>query len=93
MALRMSISMISAAAWVFAAAPVLAQSAPASSNEQTAKARDPNEVVCEKQEVVGSRLGYTRICKTRAQWAEQRRLDRMDIEQVQTQRGCKDSGC
>jgi hypothetical protein len=27
---------------------------------------------------------------TRAQWAEQKRLDREEISRVQTQRGCKD---
>jgi invasion protein IalB len=93
MRLRQGISVIAAMAWIVSAAPAAAQAAPASPNAQNAKPRDPNEVVCEKQEVVGSRLGYTRVCKTRAEWAEQRRQDRMDIEHVQTQRGCHDSGC
>ncbi len=53
----------------------------------------PNEVVCEKQEVVGSRLATQRICKTRAQWAEQRLNDRSEIERIQTQRGCTKNGC
>jgi hypothetical protein len=55
--------------------------------QQKKKAFDPNEVVCERQQELGSRLGSKRICKTRAEWAEERRLDRMEIDRVQTQRG------
>lgn len=51
------------------------------------KTRDPNEVVCERQEELGSRLGGTKVCKTRAEWAEERRVSRQDIDKVQTQRG------
>ena len=32
-------------------------------------AEDPNERVCEKQTVVGSRLAVRRVCATRAEWA------------------------
>jgi len=49
--------------------------------------RDPNAIVCEKVEVVGSRLGTKRVCKTRAEWAEMRRLDRHEIDKAQVQRG------
>ena len=45
--------------------------------------RDPNEVVCEKQEVLGSRLSTKRVCMTRAQWQEQRMQDRMDLDRAQ----------
>ena len=48
-----------------------------------------NEVVCEKQEVIGSRLSVKRICKTRSQWADQKLQDRMEVEKVQVQRGMK----
>jgi invasion protein IalB len=51
---------------------------------------DPNEVVCEKEQDSGSRLVTRRICMTRSQWAEQRRLNRQDIEKIQTQRPCVD---
>jgi hypothetical protein len=55
------------------------------------KGPDPNETVCEKVEVVGSRLATNRICMSRAQWAEQKRLTREEIEKVQVQRPCKDT--
>ena len=70
------------AAW----APASAQ-APAQPQQRNAKpARDPNEIVCERQKEIGSRLASTKVCKTRAQWAEDQRADRMVIEKVQTQR-------
>lgn len=39
-------------------------------------AKDPNEIVCEKQTVLGSRLAKRKVCATRAEWAEKRRLDK-----------------
>jgi hypothetical protein len=68
-------------------APAFGQAAP--QNGQKAKSTsDPNEVVCEKQEETGSRLASHKVCMTRAQWAEQKRLNRMDIDKLQTQRAC-----
>ena len=64
------------------AAPSFAQDKPAK------PAKDgPDEVICEKVEVIGSRLSVKRVCMTRAQWAERRQLDRQELERVQTQRG------
>jgi hypothetical protein len=45
---------------------------------------DPNETVCERETIVGSRLATRRTCMTRAQWAEQNRLERQAVEQSQT---------
>jgi hypothetical protein len=50
------------------------------------KTRDPNEVICEKQQEIGSRLASKRVCMTRSQWQEQRRLDRQDLDKAQMQR-------
>ncbi|HET6536361.1 MAG TPA: hypothetical protein VFG41_09275 [Sphingomicrobium sp.] len=50
------------------------------------KTPDPNEVVCEKQQEIGSRIATKRVCLTRSQWDEQRRLDRQDIDKAQVQR-------
>jgi hypothetical protein len=62
------------------------------SNPQTQKlvnsTADPNEIVCEKIHVIGSRLETNRVCMTRAQWKEQERLNRDEVNRVQTQRGC-----
>jgi hypothetical protein len=61
---------------------------------QAKKGRDPNEIVCQKVEVLGSRLATKRVCQTRAEWAEQLRQDRMDTDRAQMQRACgQGSGC
>ena len=82
---------ISAAALAVAsiASPGFAQDSQQQQQQQQQagkKAADPNEVVCEKQQETGSRLASERVCMTRSQWAEQRRLDRQDIEKAQTSR-------
>ena len=59
---------------------------PADQQEQSKKkTRDPNETVCEEEEVLGSRLATRRVCLTRAQWAEKRRDDRALVDRSQTQ--------
>lgn len=54
---------------------------------------DPTEVLCEKVEQIGTRLAADRVCMSRAQWAEQERLSREEINRAQTQRGCKNTQC
>ena len=44
---------------------------------------DPNKIICETQEVIGSRLATKRVCATRAQWAERRLQERLQIDQSQ----------
>ncbi|HVE01118.1 MAG TPA: hypothetical protein VNB78_05420 [Sphingomicrobium sp.] len=51
------------------------------------KMLDPNEMVCEKQGVPGSRLVAARVCHTRAEWADLKGQDRQELERVQVQRG------
>lgn len=48
-------------------------------------AKDPNERVCEDIIAVGSRLAMKRVCATRAQWEETRRLDREALDNAQRQ--------
>jgi hypothetical protein len=50
------------------------------------KTPDPNEVVCEKQQDTSSRLVSHKVCMTRSEWSEQRRLDRQEIDKAQTLR-------
>ena len=77
--------------------PVLlcaASAAAETSSEATKKARnsDPNKLICETSIETGSRLARKRTCLTAAQWEEQRRQNRMDIERQQTQQGMKSPG-
>ncbi|RJF93355.1 hypothetical protein D3876_03140 [Sphingomonas cavernae] len=57
------------------------------------KKGDPDEVVCEKQEVLGSRLAVKKVCKTRAQWEEQRRADRDLVHKSQMGSCARQAGC
>ena len=55
--------------------PALSQSAPSP--------KKSDEIVCERMEVIGTRLGSKRVCATRAEWAEKRKLDREAVDQAQ----------
>lgn len=57
------------------------------------KQADPNEMVCENQEVLGSRLAVKRVCMTRSQWAEKRRSDRDLVDRSQLGSCMRKSGC
>lgn len=57
------------------------------------RAHDLNEVVCERQQDLGTRLGGRKICKTRAEWAEERRLSHQELDRFTTQRSCTDKKC
>ena len=45
--------------------------------------KDPNRMVCRTEPVVGSRLAKTQRCMTASEWAEQKRLDRQQVEKSQ----------
>ena len=78
---------VAAAAAMFSAMPAWA------GDDDTKKVtKDPNEVVCEKQEVLGSRVATKKVCMTRAEWAERKRLERQEIDKAQVNRGICD-GC
>ena len=58
------------------------------------KSPDQTETLCQKVEILGSRLSTKNVCLTRAEWAQRRKDDRDAVERAQTQRGCKlDGGC
>ena len=75
MRLRMTFTVVAAFGYAFTSAPLLA--------DQSGSAKDPNERICEKQTVVGSRLATRRVCATRAEWEEKRRLDKEAIDRAQ----------
>jgi hypothetical protein len=60
--------------------------AAAAAEEQKPAAKDPNRIVCEKQEVVGSRLATKRVCMTAAEWEIRRREDREALDKAQVNR-------
>lgn len=58
----------------------------AAAEEKKAESKDPNRIICEKQEILGSRLGSKRVCMTAAEWETKRREERQMIDRSQTQR-------
>lgn len=67
-------------------APADTASAAADTAKPKKKGLDPNEVVCRKEEVLGSRLQTRKVCMTRSEWAEARRETRGVVERAQLQR-------
>lgn len=49
----------------------------------TGSSLNQNETVCRVIAETGSRLSRSRVCKTRAQWEQQRREMREDVERGQ----------
>ena len=52
----------------------------------TPDSHDPNEMICQRVQMLGSRLNTGRMCMTRAQWDQRRREDREGAERAQTNR-------
>ena len=51
-----------------------------------ADAKRATQLVCRPIKETGSRLSKKRVCMTREQWAEQKRIMRSDLNQAQTRR-------
>jgi hypothetical protein len=68
---------------IFAALAVIP--AIAAAEDKGAESKDPNRIICEKQEVAGSRVATKKVCLTAAQWEERRREDREAVEKGQRQ--------
>jgi hypothetical protein len=66
-------------------APAAAQSGPTdpAAPSSQSKLKDPNHVICEKQEEIGSRLGAKRICHTAAEWQQIRQQNREQVDDWQ----------
>lgn len=62
-----------------AAAPAIAQQ----TKQPNTSTGDPNEKICEKVPIIGSRLASKRFCATRAEWEERKRQDREALEAAQ----------
>lgn len=85
---------IAASLAIFVTAPALAApDATAAQPAQSAQPQQPaktaaqiaydNEIVCQKEEVTGSRLGSHRVCMTRGEWMRSRMEDKAWVERMQ----------
>jgi len=49
------------------------------------KLKDPNRVICEKQDEMGTRLGGKKVCRTAAEWQEYRSRNKEQVDDWQRQ--------
>ncbi|HWI77393.1 MAG TPA: hypothetical protein VNS53_09980 [Sphingomicrobium sp.] len=71
--------------------PVVAQAAtPVTQTRQVANI-DPNRLICESEEQIGSRLGKHRVCLTAEQWKEKHREQREFTDTIQSGTYARDS--
>jgi len=87
--MKIVIASFLAAAATLLAMPASAQTQQQQPQQQTsavpaAPAADP--IICEKEEVTGSRLATRKVCMKRSQWQDSQLQDRQVIEKVQVQR-------
>ena len=88
--LKLISASFAAALMVGMTAPASAQTTPAQAPAATEKPKtNADEIVCEKKETTGSRIGAKKVCMTRAQWADRQLQDRQELDRVQIQRGTK----
>lgn len=79
---------------VLAAAPALADATTATDTAATTASPAKPKLICEHEDEIGTRLGGHRVCKTAAQWAEERRAAREAVDRAQTVRACNiGAGC
>ncbi len=64
-------------------ATALSAQTPGQSAIPVKPAKDPNKVICEREEETGSRLAARRVCLTREQWEMRRRDHRNELERAQ----------
>ena len=80
-------TIVVATAALFLAAPAIAQTPPATQAPAAAAAKgmDPNRIICEREDEIGTRLGGKKVCKTVAEWQLERQQQRENVEGVQRQ--------
>lgn len=60
-----------------------AQSISYATNNPSVMKGDPNRVVCEKEEKIGTRLGGKKVCLTVAEWRMRQEADQDAAQQLQ----------
>jgi predicted secreted protein len=64
--------------------PISAQNpAPAATAKPAPTSDDANKLICQKVEVIGSRLAVKKVCMTQSQWDQTRLQDRQFVEKIQ----------
>lgn len=77
---QLAVAFMAASALV---SPAVAQSGTGTQTAPNYSSGDRDEKICESIPATGSRLAKKRICATRAEWQERKRLDREAVDQAQ----------
>ena len=67
----------------FAATAAAAQGASSTEPTGAAESESENRMICRTVADLGTRLGRSRVCRTRAEWAASRRETRSQIDRAQ----------
>ena len=81
-----------AGALMMVAAPAVAQTPSEAPAQPTRKAADPNRIICEREEQIGSRLSAKKVCLTAREWQMRRQEMREDLERYQRESASPRSG-
>ena len=73
-------------AFLGSAAAAYAQGPSTSTVSREGPSNDPDEIVCRYENTIGSRVNRTRVCRTRAEWAETKAQTRQIVDRVQSGR-------
>jgi hypothetical protein len=65
------------------ASPAIAQTPTDSVAKEDKQKNDPNRIICQKEEQIGTRLAPKKVCLTAKEWAERAQLNRTETERVQ----------
>jgi len=65
------------------AASTAAQAPTDQASPTLTRVQDPNRMICQREEVIGSRLGGKKICKTAQEWQESQQQARDQIDDWQ----------
>jgi predicted secreted protein len=74
----LTVSLAAAPAAVSAQSPV-----PAATAKPPSTSDDPNKLICQKLEMIGSRIAVKKVCLTQYQWQDARLQDRQLVEKIQ----------
>jgi invasion protein IalB len=78
-----SAGIVAVAAQAQTAAPAPPPAAAAQQPSTARPAYDEKEIVCQKEEVTGSRLATRRVCMTRGEWMRAKMADKAELEAIQ----------
>ena len=89
----MRLLLTTAATFALIATGALAQVRTTVADRPEGPINDPDQIVCVRESITGSRIAQQRVCRTRAEWAEFRAQARGVVDRVQYFKPSCDPAC